>query len=228
MCRGGFYPGEKSWGWQCGTHPEALPVPESLRSESPRCRRNKNPAAGGVTAPTPISVRLSLPLLLLGHAGTADAEVGAVAEVGAETDTRGLGIRRPLCACGKGHSDTSFSLVTFFRPNLGGLRVASYWPVRSSRSSVLSEEEMCGRWASRRTLNDGQRTSTTIPSTRGGLVNAVGSVHVLVDLRGAGGARTVCKLCCKVLTCLVYTASICKGACVRARTVAWECGSIVR
>ncbi|KAH9028580.1 hypothetical protein EDB85DRAFT_1970205 [Lactarius pseudohatsudake] len=116
-------------------------------------RTRSHPAAGGVTAPTLISIRLPLPLLLLGHVGTADAEVGAVAEVDTDTDTRGLGIRRPLCACGKGHSNTSFSLVTFFRPNLGGLRVASYRSVRPSQSSVLSEEEMCGRrWASRRTL----------------------------------------------------------------------------
>ncbi|KAH9001366.1 hypothetical protein EDB92DRAFT_1826257 [Lactarius akahatsu] len=165
MCRGGFNANEQSWG-------NADP-PESLRSESPGCRRRP---AGGVTASTPISIRLPLPLLLLGHAGTADAEVGAVAEVDADTDARGLGARRPPCGCGKSRSDASFSPVTFFRPYPGGPRVASYWPVRSSLSSVLWEEEMGGRWA--------KDLPTTIPSMRGGLVNAV----------GPRGARTVCRL----------------------------------
>ncbi|KAH9043334.1 hypothetical protein EDB85DRAFT_1914686 [Lactarius pseudohatsudake] len=113
-------------------------------------RTQSHPAAGGVTASTPISIRLPRPLLLLGHAGTADAEVGAVAEVDADTDTRGLGARRPPCGCGKSRSDASFNPMTFFRPNPGGPRVASYWPVRSSLSSVLWEEEMGGRRTSRR------------------------------------------------------------------------------
>ncbi|KAH9042051.1 hypothetical protein EDB85DRAFT_1917609, partial [Lactarius pseudohatsudake] len=158
-------PMNKAGGSSCGTHAEALPVPASAAT-----RTQSHPAAGGVTAPTPISIRLPLSLLLLGHAGTADAEVGAVAKVDADTDTRGLGARRPPGACGKGRSDASFNPVTFFRTNPGGPRVASYRPVRSSRNSALSEEIGGRRWASRRALNDGQRTLTAIPYAWGGLV----------------------------------------------------------
>ncbi|KAH9000689.1 hypothetical protein EDB86DRAFT_3242438 [Lactarius hatsudake] len=81
-----------------------------LGTPLPGVTTRSHPAAGGVTAPTPISIRLPPPLLLLGHVGTADAEIGAVAEVDAETDTR-VGSTSPAVWGGEGRSDPSFSLV---------------------------------------------------------------------------------------------------------------------
>jgi hypothetical protein len=115
-----------------------------------------------------------LPSLLLGHASTAGAEVGAGGResrrsADADTPQRRLEARCPPCPCGRAARTPST-----WRPFSGRIQEACE-PRAAPASAIFAK--LCHRHvlseAGGRTTNDGRRVPTSVLFTREMLVNAV-------------------------------------------------------